>query len=833
MSIENALLARARPYMLAAKTRSVLQEEICKGCLPDLSPYPVALEPPFRPLLSSEPLPAEAGSAHWDAECPTAEDQLVRLQIWISPEQQCDWNHSESFLKQLSYVHGRVAFEIVGNHACTVISLLCNRADVGVVSTAFQGQFDLCELTVAEDEPLSRLPTTAWDSAAFLDFFPPPPYSHLITRPDELKRSPYSALVAALARLLPPALGFYQVVFAPVSPDHDWHQNVRTLLDMEFSVKLLSGFQRFAQQTPSGDLRHMAVDVETKSHNDKPFFASALRIGVAGAGERSADLLRSLSVIGSLFQHGGRPLNWLDQGAYRGRLSSEQLRALFLAGLTYRPGFLVNSSELASLVHIPSPGIAEQRGARIVTLETLPPTEALSVGTPIGYCSYAGKSLPVCIPPEARLTHVHLVGKPRQGKSTVMERMVLDDVSHGHGVAVLDPHGSLVQRLLMLLPREHADRVIYIDPGDPHWVPIWNPLRCSSGLSPDRIADDLVSAFKSFVSGWGHRLEHLLRHAIYAVLHLPRGTLLDVSDLLRSKSEESRQLRSLVLRLVDNESAISHWRQDFDRYGRADLAPAQHKLSKLLTAGTVSLMLSQGDSLFDLRDVMDSGKILLVDLSTIGSEARETLGCLLLSLLHMTALGRGAAPGVARRPFHTYCDEAHRFLTDAIDDLIAETAKFKVSLTLAHQYMSQFAIKTSDAISSVGSTIIFNVDTRDAQYLRKDLQGLVEVEDLATLGVGQAIARIGTQVVRLKAYPPLEIPADNCRDLIIAQSRARYYRPIAEVRRAVHARRERWREPLASGSGCSTESAGSATGSFGGHDGGGAGGAENYGYDEF
>jgi hypothetical protein len=239
------------------------------------------------------------------------------------------------------------------------------------------------------------------------------------------------------------------------------------------------------------------------------------------------------------------------------------------------------------------------------------------------------------------------------------------------------------------------------------------------------------------------------------------------------------------------------WRHDFERYSSSDLSPAQHKLSKLLTSGTVSLMLSQDESAFDLRDIMESGKILLVDLSKVGPEVREILGCFVLSLLHLTALSRESAAADTIRPFHIYCDEAHRFMTDAMEDLIAETRKFNVSLTLAHQYMSQFKERKSDALSSVGSTIIFNVDTKDAQHLKKDLQGLVDVTDLITLEVGHAVARIGTHVVRLATCMPLSVPEDNCRDLIIAQSHAKYCRPTAQVKRAVATRDQRWQMPLA------------------------------------
>ena len=799
MSIEQALLARSQPYMLAAKVRELLHAEVYKGCLPDLVALPVALEPLYQPLFGTDGPATEGSSETYVLDDPPPEPELLRLRIWLSPQQTCTWERSELFLKQLSHVRRRVAFEILGNQECTALQLLCSRDDLATVTTAFSSQFEQCALSPVSDDFMRDVAAQDWAGARFRDIYPPPPYSHLLTRPDELKRSPHATLIAGLTSITPPAMGFFQVAFAPVSPHHNWHRNVRTLLDLEFSAKLVGGVpgaHRFAQQMPSGDLKQMAMDLEEKAHTDKPFFAAALRVGVVNGGGCSSSWLESLSLVGSLLQHGGRPLRWVTDEAYHRHLAPDVIGRMFRAGLTHRSGFLVNSWELASLVHMPPREITECHQDAMALLETLPAEESLAQGTSIGVCPYAGTSRPVCIPPGIRGKHVHLIGRPGMGKSTTMEYMILHDVGLGHGVAVLDPHGRLVQRLLCLLPAAHAERVIFLDPGDPEWVPIWNPFRVRGPTDHSRIADDLVRAFKSFVTGWGDRLEHLLRHAIYAVLHLPRGSLLDVSDILRQKSDESRQLRSMVLRFVDNEVSRRFWRNDFDRYRSPDLAPPQHKLSKLLTAGSAALMLSQTETSFDLQDVMGSGKILLVDLSTVGPETREILGCFLLSLLHLTALGRGSLYAETQLPFHVYCDEAHRFLTDAVEDLIAETRKFNVSLVLAHQYMKQFALRKADALSSTGATIIFNIDTRDAQLLRKDLRGLVELEDLITLDVGEAVARIGTHVVRLKTHPPLDIPDGHCRDLIIAGSRSRYCRRAEEVRRAIRARSQRWHEPL-------------------------------------
>jgi len=377
-----------------------------------------------------------------------------------------------------------------------------------------------------------------------------------------------------------------------------------------------------------------------------------------------------------------------------------------------------------------------------------------------------------------------------------MGRMILDDIDKGMGVAVLDPHGDLVEALLCLIREEHVERTIYFDPGHPDYVPIWNPLKKSRGQDLSRTADDLVAAIKSVVTGWGDRLEHLLRHGLYALLQIPDTTLLDLSDLLRRKSDESERLRKAILEVVDNESAYQFWKKDFQRYPNEAFDPPQHKLSKLLVSGTVSLMLSQNESLIDPRSIMDEGRILLVNLSTIAPEARQILGCFMLSLLHLSALGRSDTRIEDRRQFHIYADEAHRFLTEALEDLLAEARKFHVSLTLAHHFLSQFGPKKVDAISSVGSTIIMNVDGRDAQHLSKDLQGLVSSNDLITLEKGEAIARIDTDIVRVKLPDPLQIPERHSRDAIIKSSLEHYYRPVHVVRELIRRRDRRWDLPF-------------------------------------
>ncbi|MFH1742653.1 MAG: type IV secretion system DNA-binding domain-containing protein [bacterium] len=793
MSLVAARIAQAHPYILKQKAKALLQEEVCKGCSPDLFSVPVALEPNFEPLSERHGGTSNESLCRCVPETPPNADELIRFQIWLSPAETFDWDRSELFLKQLASSTHRLGLEISGNQEGIVLSCFCHIRDQFILAAAFRGQFGQYEITPLKKPKLSKLPSAAWDTALFCDYYPSPPYSHLLTQPTELHISPYESLIAAIACVPSPAVAHYQVLFQPVSPYHNWHRNVEIIQDIEYKLKLLSDPQyahRHEQQVPSGDLRQMSWETEAKAHNDKPFFVAALRILLINAAADANQMLEALATISNLFQHGGRPLNAVNHEDYAPCLPPHDIRDMFLRGLTYRSGFLVNSRELTGLVHLPSSEMLNTRRLPIKPLETLPVQDkSLSEGTMIGICDYAGQQTRVCIPHDLRKRHTHVIGKPGMGKSTDIEHMILDDVKHDQGVAVFDPHGDLVERLLCLLPECCIDRTIYFNPGDPDWVPIWNPFAPHHGQDVSRKTDDLVSAIKNVVSGWGDRLEHLLRNTFYGLLHLPESTMLDASNLMSVHSHDRSRIREAVLNIIDNESARLFWENDFAQYRKDDLGPPKNKLSKLLLTDSVSRMLSQPENRIHFREIMDKGLIFLANLSSIGTEVRAVLGSFLLSLFHLTALGRQDTPDELRKLFNIYCDEAHIFITGAVENLIAETRKFNVSLTLAHQYMAQFGHEKVDALASVGSTIIFNVDSKDAYRLTKDLRGRVSVDDITGLGVGEAIVRIDTEIVRIKTLPCIPIPPNHHKDQIVEASRRRYYKPAHEVRETIRQRR--------------------------------------------
>ncbi|MFC1762898.1 hypothetical protein ACFL6U_12575, partial [Planctomycetota bacterium] len=600
MTIERALINSIGSSLLATNTGALVASEVVKGCTEQILPYPVALEPVFNPIQASHEVMAPLNKPHWIQESLPSLGDVYRYRVWISPDQPLNWHCCELFLKQLSPVANRVGWEIIGNEKGIDIFLLCHPSDAPVVTTSFYGKFNCCGLSPEIKTRMSGYTTAAWEYVCFKDYYPGPPYTELLTCPEELHTSSYECLIAALRNIPSSAIGIYQALFQPVKPDHNWHRNIEKLLDLEYLSKLIGNIgqaQRYAQQAPSGDLRQMAGDVETKAHNDKPLFCAACRVAVLGAGHISQDILQSLSVFMSLFQHGKRPLNSVSETAYTAILSPQQIQDTFLRGVAHRPGFLVNSAELTGLVHLTPAAIFDQQKVAFYKMEPFTlAADRLAEGTPIGTINHAGIERWICIPYPLRFRHTHIIGRPDTGKTTLVKHMILADILRNHGVIVWDPHGDLVMDLLELIPQEHAHRVIYFDPGDPQWIPIWNPMVCLPGQDIGRITSNFVGILKSFVTGWGDRMEHILRNHIYSLLHLPGSTLQDIPDILRVNSQDSKTMRDLFGDVVQSHEARKFWQHDFNDYRADEFGPAKHKLSKLLLSGPTSLMLSQPNS---------------------------------------------------------------------------------------------------------------------------------------------------------------------------------------------------------------------------------------------
>ena len=792
---ERTLLSQAGPYVLAARAREIFTQEVTKGCEPVIWPQPVVMEPDYSPLLAT----GDANNQTAVSYDSSPGQDTIRLKVWISPQEHFNWNRSEQFLKQLTVASSRIGLEITGNQDRIFINILCSEQDVNIIDAALSGKLGHCRISPSYDEAYRDLDVRDWARVKFTDFYPPAPYFYLLTRHDELKQSPYDTLIRVLSKLPSNGLGIFQILFEPVAPEHDWHRNIQMLTDLEYMVKQINNMgiiQRYAQQAPSGDIHNMAGKLETKAHNDKPFFAVAFRMGVLGT-DNNEEYLKSLSVLSGLFQYGGRPLNCATDLDYKDSLSVYQIEKMFLYGLTHRTGFLLNTSGLVGLAHIPPAEIFDDLETSFDMVEPLASEHVnFKEGTPIGYTTVADRTLPVVIPLRKRLGHTHIMGKPDTGKSLLLEHHILDDIKKDYGLALIDPHGDLAEGLLDHIPEEFIDKVIYFDPGNPDYIPIWNPIWPVAGQDISRTVDNMIGILKSFVTGWGDRMEHILRQALWALMHISGTSLLDVFEILQHKSKASEEIRKMVLEVLEDGIARQFWQQDILSYAPTDLGPAKHKLSKFLLGGPVSLMLSQPHSLINFHNIMNDGMIFIANLSNIGTELRNILGGFQLSIMHMVALSRSRIPKSQRRVFFIYLDEAYRFITDSLEETITETRKYKVGLTFAHQNLEQLSAPKIGALSSVGTKIIFNVEGKEAIFLSKHFRDEIKPEDFHNLDVGDSIVRIGNKITKIRTHGPLDMPERSFKNEIIEHSINNYYRPAEQVRKMIANRNQRNTHPF-------------------------------------
>lgn len=344
-----------------------------------------------------------------------------------------------------------------------------------------------------------------------------------------------------------------------------------------------------------------------------------------------------------------------------------------------------------------------------------------------------------------RRAHMYLVGQTGTGKSTLLETLIRQDIGNGQGVALLDPHGDLVERVLARIPPEREKDVLYFDASDAALPLGFNPLQRVPPLKRPLAASGVLEVMKKlWADSWGPRLEHILRNALLALLDQPEATLADVLRLLSDPG-----FRHEAASRAANPQVRQFWLEEYESYPKSfraeAIAPIQNKVGAFLANPYLNRILTQPRSSFDLRRVMDERKILLVNLAKgrVGEDTSALLGALLVASMGLAALGRADVPEEERQDFSIYLDEFQTFTTLSLANMLAELRKYRVSLVLAHQYLSQVEPEVRDAIlGNVGTLIAFRVGVQDAELLAKELYPAFSVDDLIRLPNYQIYVRL-------------------------------------------------------------------------------------------
>lgn len=408
-------------------------------------------------------------------------------------------------------------------------------------------------------------------------------------------------------------------------------------------------------------------------------------------------------------------------------------------------------------------------------------------GLVIGQNTHGGTKRAVALSPTQRTQHMYVIGSSGTGKSTFLLNCIVQGTLAGEGLAVLDPHGDLIDEILARIPENRYDDVVLVDPADRDFPVGFNVLSAHSDAEKELLASDLVAVFQRLSSRWGDQMNSILANAILAFLESDTGGTL--SDLRRFLVEED--FRGAFLATVKDPDVVYYWEREFPLLAGKPQASLLTRLDTFLRPKLIRNMVSQKESRLDFGEIMDRGRILLAKLSqgSIGEGNAYLLGSLLVSKFHQLAIARQAQSTEERRPFYLYVDECHNFLTPSMASILSGARKYNLGLILAHQDLQQLSGKDIDILNAVITNpytrICFRLGDLDAKKLEKGFSHF-DAGDLQTLGVGEALCRVGRadhdfnlKTVALSAVDPDEGKAR--RERLIELSRQRYATPRQDV----------------------------------------------------
>lgn len=394
-----------------------------------------------------------------------------------------------------------------------------------------------------------------------------------------------------------------------------------------------------------------------------------------------------------------------------------------------------------------------------------------------------------------RRRHMYVIGKTGMGKTTMMENMVLHDIYAGHGVGLVDPHGDFAEKIIDYIPPGRINDVVYFNPADLRYPIGFNILEVRSEEQKHLVAAGLMGTFKKiWPDVWSSRMEYILNNTLLALLDYPGSTLLGINRLLAD-----RAYRRKVVNKLRDPVVKSFWQTEFaaynDRYAQEAVAPIQNKIGQFLSASVIRNMVAQVKSTINVRDIMDAGKIFIMNLSKgrIGEDNSRLLGGMLITELQLAAMERVDVPEEERRDFFLYVDEFQNFATPSFANILSEARKYRLSLIMAHQYVAQLDEIVADAVfGNVGTIVTFRVGGPDAEILEKEFEPAFTMNDIVNLPKYQILLKLMIEGVASQPFSAITIPpigaVTGSADKIIRVSRERY----AKKREVIEDKILRW-----------------------------------------
>jgi len=389
-----------------------------------------------------------------------------------------------------------------------------------------------------------------------------------------------------------------------------------------------------------------------------------------------------------------------------------------------------------------------------------------------------------------RRKHVYIIGKTGMGKSTLLENMTIQDIQAGRGVAVVDPHGEYAERILRFIPEHRIKDVVYFSPSDIEYPIAFNVMEQVAEDQRHLVSSALLGVFKKIfgVEVFSARMEYLLSNAILALLETPGSTLLGINRIFGEK-----EFRKRVVTRLHDPVVRGFWENEFakypEQYMREAVGAIQNKVGQFSSNPLIRNIIGQVESSVDMRRIMDEQKIFIINLSKgkVGEENARLLGAMLVTKLYLAAMSRVDIPESERKDFYLYVDEFQNFATESFASILSEARKYRLDLTIAHQYIAQMEEEVQHAVfGNVGTMICFRVGAEDAELLEKEFMPEIVIQDLVNLGFKNIYLKLMIDGLTSRPFsaetlPPQPEPAESHVDAIIQASRERYGAPRALV----------------------------------------------------
>jgi hypothetical protein len=463
---------------------------------------------------------------------------------------------------------------------------------------------------------------------------------------------------------------------------------------------------------------------------------------------------------------------------------------------------ILNSVELATLFHLPDQSsIPTSQVQRQLAKQVDGPTQVMDEGFLLGYNEFRGIKKQIRLSTNDRRRHTYMIGQTGTGKSGLLENLAFQDMMDGKGFAFIDPHGDSAEKLLGMVPKERVEDVIYFSPADMESPIGLNLFEFENQDQRDFLIQETIAMlYRLYDPGHtgiiGPRYEHWFRNAALTIMSDPAGSsFIDVPQVFNDQSFTDEKLK-----FVTDRTVLDFWNKEMAQTSDANKSEVLgwfvSKFGAFLSNEMMRNVIGQTKSGFNLRDIMDNKKILLVNLAKgrTGELNSQLLGMIFVMKFQAAAMGRADVPEDEREDFALYVDEFQNFATDSFESILSEARKYRLNLVLANQFMTQLTDKIREAIiGNIGTVISGRIGITDAEILQKKFSPTFDAEDLTKLPNFQTIASVMINNVPSSAFsmslvPPMGQSNPQLRDALKKLSAAKYGRPRAEVEKEIFAR---------------------------------------------